>query len=222
MSRTRKHLFGLLLGALALIGDCEAVLATQASFEVHGADGKPVPAAVILLHALDRQLPAHPPVQASMDQINRAFVPDVLVIPVGSYVTFPNTDTTRHQVYSFSPARRFQLPLYSGTPYPPVQFDRVGVVTLGCNIHDSMLAYIVVTDAQVFGSTDARGVWMAHELPPGRYRLEIWHPRLPDPASTVEQEVTVADAARVDLPVRLDRALRPPALQPHPHSWDSY
>ena len=82
---------------------------------------------------------------AIMDQVNLAFVPDVLVIPVHSTVQFPNSDAISHQVYSFSSARQFQLPLYRGKPYPPVTFDQPGVVTLGCNIHDNMLAYIVVT-----------------------------------------------------------------------------
>ena len=82
---------------------------------------------------------------AIMDQVNLAFVPDVLVIPVHSSVQFPNSDAISHQVYSFSSARQFQLPLYRGKPYPPVVFDQPGVVTLGCNIHDNMLAYIVVT-----------------------------------------------------------------------------
>ena len=100
-------------------------------------------------------LPPAPPVHAIMDQVNLAFVPDVLVIPVHSTVQFPNSDAVSHQVYSFSSARQFQLPLYRGKPYPPVTFDQPGIVTLGCNIHDNMLAYIVVTAAPFFGRTDA-------------------------------------------------------------------
>ena len=87
----------------------------------------------------------------------------MLVIPVHSTVQFPNSDAISHQVYSFSSARQFQLPLYRGKPYPPVQFDQPGVVTLGCNIHDNMLAYIVVTAAPFFGRTDADGEWMRAE-----------------------------------------------------------
>ncbi len=94
-----------------------------------------------------------------VDQVDRAFAPDLLVIPLGSTVEFPNSDSVSHQIYSFSPAKRFQLPLYRGKPYPPVHFDQAGVVTLGCNIHDDMLAYLVVTDAPWFGRTDAAGAW---------------------------------------------------------------
>src|SRR5262249_43731162 len=140
----------------------------------------------------------------------------------GSSVSFPNTDKVRHQVYSFSSPHRFQLPLYSGKPYPPELFDRVGIVTLGCNIHDSMLAYIVVTDADLVGSTDARGLWVHADVARGRYRLEVWHPRLRDPASTLKREVAMSENERMELPITLDQALRPAALAPHPHSWDSY
>ena len=91
-----------------------------------------------------------------MDQVDLAFVPDVLVVPVHSSVQFPNSDAVRHQVYSFSSARQFQLPLYRGKPYPPVTFAQPGVVTLGCNIHDNMIAYIVVTAAPFFGRTAER------------------------------------------------------------------
>src|SRR3569832_575651 len=105
---------------------------------VYKRDGKPLSGAVVT--AEPEQPGAAPaPVKAIMDQINLAFVPDVLVIPVRSAVQFPNSDAVSHQVYSFSPVRQFQLPLYRGKPYPPVQFDQPGVVTLGCNIHDNML-----------------------------------------------------------------------------------
>ena len=93
------------------------------------------------------------------------FVPDVTVVPVGSSVSFPNSDDVSHQVYSFSPARRFQLPLYRGKPHAPVVFDQPGIVTLGCNIHDNMVAYIVVTPAPFYGRTDQRGGWVIPNLP---------------------------------------------------------
>ena len=130
---------------------------------------------------------------AVMDQVNRAFVPDLLVIPVGSTVSFPNSDSVSHQIYSFSPAKRFQLPLYRGKPYPPVHFDQAGVVTLGCNIHDEMLAYLLVTDAPYYGRTDASGTWSV-EVPRGHYRISIWHPRLRDEAADLERELTVRDS----------------------------
>src|SRR5262245_58387865 len=71
-------------------------------------DGKPLAGAVVLLEAEDPALPPAPPVRAIMDQVDLAFVPDVLVLPVQSSVQFPNSDVVRHQVYSFSSTRQFQ------------------------------------------------------------------------------------------------------------------
>ena len=153
-----------------------------------------------------------------MDQVQLAFVPDVLVIPVHSTVQFPNSDAVSHQVYSFSSARSFQLPLYRGKPYPPVQFDQPGVITLGCNIHDNMLAYIVVTTAVHFGRAGTRGDWSASDLSPGTYRLRLWHPLLNEPGE-VERVVQIG-AEQQQIEVRLSKNLRPAPLASRPHSWD--
>jgi hypothetical protein len=152
-----------------------------------------------------------------MDQINRTFVPDLLVIPVGSTVAFPNSDSVSHQIYSFSPAHKFQLPLYRGKPYPPVIFDQAGIVTLGCNIHDSMLAYVLVTDAPYFGRADAGGSWSV-DLPHGTYRLTVWQPRMQESS---QQDVTVGETDRAQVTVRLTKALKPAPLEGR-HSWDAY
>lgn len=161
-----------------------------------------------------------PPVEAVMDQVNRSFEPDLLVIPVASTVTFANSDTVSHQIYSFSPAKRFQLPLYRGKPYPPTLFDQAGVVTLGCNIHDEMLAYIVVTDAPFFGRTTTNGMWST-EVPSGHYRVSIWHPRIRDEDKDPQSDVTVTESEGT-LTLRLKRALKPAPLEGRPHSWDRY
>ena len=87
----------------------------------------------------------------------RTSSPSGRVALVGSTVSFPNSDSVSHQICSFSPTKRFQLPLYRGKPYAPVPFDHVGVVILGCNIHDWMIGYIDVTDAPFYGATDDRG-----------------------------------------------------------------
>ena len=178
--------------------------------------GRPLAGTVVTVHPVTGN--EHPgiPVTAIMDQINRTFVPDLLVIPVGSTVAFPNSDSVSHQIYSFSPSHRFQLPLYRGKPYPPVKFDQPGLVTLGCNIHDSMLAYVVVTDAAYFGRTDAHGSWSA-QAPPATYKVSVWHPRMEE---TLEKQVTL-EGERADLTIRLTRALKPAPLEGR-HSWDAY
>jgi plastocyanin len=181
-------------------------------------DGKPLVGAVVTAAAVSAALPPAPPVKAIMDQVDLAFEPDVLVLPVKSSVQFPNSDVVRHQVYSFSSAHRFQLPLYRGKPYPPIVFEQTGVVTLGCNIHDNMLAYIVVTDAPYFGRTDAAGSWAAPAVPSGRYRVRVWHPLASEPGE-VEQVVQVgADRDKVE--IRLTHGLKPAPLKGRPHSWE--
>ena len=136
---------------------CPATLLVR----VQTPDGHALPGAVVTIRPLEGAARHAAPVHALMDQVNRSFAPDVLVIPVGSTVEFPNSDSVSHQIYSFSPAKRFQLPLYRGKPYPPTHFDQPGVVTLGCNIHDEMLAYLLVTDASWYGRTNEAGSWSA-------------------------------------------------------------
>jgi plastocyanin len=124
---------------------CCCVAANALSVLVIDPAGRRISNVVVVVTAVGSQSPrvdsadgAH----AQMDQRNREFVPHVLVIEAGTWVDFPNSDTVSHQVYSFSPAKPFQLPLYKGSAHPPVLFDHPGLVTLGCNIHDNMLGYI--------------------------------------------------------------------------------
>ena len=210
-----------LLAALleALFAAAGAAPAALLVVRVEMPDGRALPGAVVTLRSLDISGRRAAPVRVVMDQINRAFVPDLLVVPVGSTVEFPNSDSVSHQIYSFSPAKRFQLPLYRGKPYPPVHFDQAGVVTLGCNIHDEMLAYLLVTDAPWYGRTDDAGTWSA-EVPRGRYRVTLWHPRLRESAADLERELTVGDSDRADLTVHLSKPLQPAPLADRPHSWD--
>ena len=196
------------------------VCAANVVLSVHTLDGRPLEGAVITVQATTG--PAHPaaPLHAIMDQVNRTFVPDVLVLPVGSTVEFPNSDSVSHQIYSFSAAKRFQLPLYHGKPYAPVLFDQPGLVTLGCNIHDFMLAYVLVTDAPFFGRSDSSGSWST-DLPRGTYRITVWHPRMQEDGA-LKREMSVGEEDRVTLTLRLDRSLHPAPLGTHPHSWDAY
>lgn len=118
--------------------------------------------------------------KADMDQRGQKFAPHVLAVHTGTQVRFPNSDNIRHQVYSFSAAKRFELRLYEGTPTEPLLFDKPGVVVLGCNIHDWMLGYIYVTDDPRFGVSDAQGRVRLDNLPAGAYHVTLWHPLLAD------------------------------------------
>lgn len=201
-----------------LLGASAQAYAASLTVKALQRDGKPLVGAVITAEAEAPALPPAPPVQAIMDQVNLAFVPDVLVLPVHSTVQFPNSDAISHQVYSFSSARQFQLPLYRGKPYPPVSFEQTGIVTLGCNIHDNMLAYIVVTAAPFFGRTDANGEWAAPNIGSGKYRIRVWHPLASEPKDL--DRVVEIGAGHAAVEIRLTRNLRPAPLKGRPHSWD--
>jgi len=209
-------------GLLLVVTVCGAARATDLTVRVTQLDGKPLPGAVVMVHALGASVAAPAPVHAVMDQIDLAFTPDLLVIPVGSTVSFPNTDKTSHEVYSFSAAHPFKLGLYRGRPYPPELFDRAGLVTLGCNIHDSMLAYILVTDAAYYGRTAQDGSWAQPDVARGRYRIEIWNPRLREPGQTLQQDIVVNPGEHVAVQIRAGHALGPAQRQMRPHSWDAY
>lgn len=142
-------------------------------------NGNPIEDAVVLATPLDGKnapLPRQP--RNEMDQIDKEYVPHVKVVTVGSKLHFPNKDNIRHHVYSFSPAKVFELPLYSGTSASPVLFDKTGQVTLGCNIHDWMLGYIYVADTPFFGKSAKDGKVLIADIPAGEYSVRVWHPEM--------------------------------------------
>jgi plastocyanin len=178
--------------------------------------GRPVTDVVVSLTPAGRAPdPAHP-APAVMDQQNKTFVPLVLAVPVGTAVTFPNRDNIRHHVYSFSPAKRFELPLYIGTPAAPVVFDKPGVVVLGCNIHDWMVGYIYVADTPYFAKTAADGTVRLADVPPGVYEARIWHPRMRGEIDRTVKRVTIApgDPGQIAFVVALKPERRLPAPRP--------
>jgi plastocyanin len=113
--------------------------------------------------------------EAQVEQLDKTFVPLVTVVQTGTQVQFPNRDPIRHHVYSFSPPKTFELKLYSGTPAAPVLFDKPGEVVLGCNIHDNMIAYVLVVDTPHFAKTNKEGKAKIDGLPAGDYDVRLWH-----------------------------------------------
>lgn len=188
-------------GALACCGAlglaCSAwVSALQV--EVQDAQGKPLADAVVFLESAEASAVVRPLPGLEMAQDKRQFLPTILVVPRGTAVQFPNRDTVRHHVYSFSPVKKFELKLYIGTPASPVVFDQAGVVVLGCNIHDQMVGWILVVDTPYYGMTTPAGQVRLDGLPAGNYRLRAWHSRLPvgAPAHDAAVQVPGAGAAR--------------------------
>lgn len=203
---TAKALFGATAWvSLALFAAGHANAAVL-DIAVAGADGKPLPNAVVYLEsAADaaatsalRSAPAH-----EIAQEGKQFLPRVSVVGVGTQVRFPNRDTVRHHVYSFSPAKTFELKLYIGTPASPVTFDQPGLVVLGCNIHDSMVAWLLVVPTPYHAVSGADGLARI-ELPAGNYSLRSWHNGLPVQSQPQSQAVQVPSSgtrAIVRLPV---------------------
>jgi len=143
-----------------------------------------------------------------MSQKDMQFEPYVLVVPVGAEVSFPNLDPFRHHVYSFSPAKTFELKLYGRGDVPVVKFDKPGVVTLACNIHDNMSAYIRVVDTPYAAKTDAKGEAVVRDLPPGAAALTLWQPFLKARGGEMSREITApaSGAFRVSLTADLRNA----------------
>jgi plastocyanin len=210
------------VGLVLSLSVCSAAQTADLLVKVRQVNGKPLAGAVVTVHALGTPAAAPTPIQAVMDQVDLAFTPDMLVVPIGSTVSFPNTDKVSHEVYSFSSSHRFQLGLYRGKAPPPELFDKAGVVTLGCNIHDAMLAYILVTDGLYYGITASAGTWAQADVARGRYRVEVWSPRLPESAQTLQQEIVVNAGDHAVVELRAEQALRPAPLAKRPHSWDAY
>jgi plastocyanin len=141
---------------------------------VTGADGKGVADAVVFVLAPTPPAASHTTPQV-VDQIGKAFVPELLPVVVGTLVRFPNHDQIHHHVYSFSPAKTFELPLYKGEDASPVLFDKVGVVKIGCNIHDWMSGIILVLPTPHFAVTGPDGRFILRDLPAGTYTVSAWH-----------------------------------------------
>ena len=155
-----------------------AVQAGTLAVSVTDAAGNPLADAVVLLEPAAGKTPVKPLPDAEISQARRQFQPRVTVITVGTKVSFPNFDTVRHHVYSFSAAKTFELKLYAGVPAAPIVFDRPGLAVLGCNIHDRMAAWVVVAETPWFAQSGSDGSARIADAPAGAYRLSVWHPGL--------------------------------------------
>jgi len=159
------------------------------------------------------------PPTAVIDQRHEQFVPRVSIVQRGTEVSFPNTDRVQHHVYSFSPAKQFELALYRGNEHPPVTFDQDGIVVLGCNIHDHMIGYVLVVDSSHFGFSDQAGRLSLDGLPNETVKVTVWHPDLGIDYGAVTRTVALGPGNNV-LQVKLDRSW--PAKQEQSLSWNGY
>lgn len=170
-----------------------------ATVTVTDANQLPVKNAVVIftpLFKVNQALPKAKP--AIMNQINKQFVPHVLVVPRNTEITFPNADNVFHHVYSFSPAKQFELKLYKEFTAEPLFFEQPGIVDIGCNIHDWMLGYIVVSESPYFLKTDDTGS-AGVALPKGQYRLSFWHPQAANEMPFTQPEMEITDSKSIVL-----------------------
>lgn len=155
--------------------------------------GQPVVDTVVTLMPTSGELPEISDTQtAIMDQVNKEFVPHILPVRSATQVSFPNSDATRHHVYSFSPAKPFELKLYKDFTTKPIDFDQAGIVEIGCNIHDWMLGYIYVTDSPYYAKTNEQGVAII-TAPSSEYTVSVWSPYLAQ--SDIDDKDTVISSA---------------------------
>jgi plastocyanin len=212
------------IGTIALAASPAALAAGGISVRILDRDGNPVPEVVVSARSLDTgaDRPTVTPT-ARMSQHGLAFDPHILIVETGTDVAFPNADDVRHHVYSFSPAMRFDFSVDSLGSHDGLRFDTPGVATLGCNIHDEMLAYIVVVDTAHFAKTGPDGSAELTGLEPGRYELAIWTSRIAEKHLPEALEIAVADGAIATWEHRFAAKLYPP----HRHSetslhWSHY
>ncbi len=203
-----------ILALIALLVLAPAARAADLSVSVTDAAGRPVANAVV---TVNRPGATASPIRFTwpyaVSQKNIRFEPFVLIVPVGSDVTFPNQDKVRHHVYSFSPTKKFELKLYGREEARSVRFDKVGVAALGCNIHDQMIAYVYVVDTPYAARTGVDGRATITGLAPGDARLIAWHPLMKTARNQLATSVAVgANGARTSVKVDLR-----PAPASHPH-----
>jgi plastocyanin len=215
--RAGRALSALLLAVMPPLG------AAELNISVVDAAGHSVAGVVLVAEPEIPIATKHPPRTTVMDQQNMQFVPNIVVIQTGGGVEFPNSDQIEHQVYSFSAAKSFQLSLYAGHKYPPVVFDRPGLVVVGCNIHDHMIGYIYVADSPYFGRSNDAGQLSLHDIPAGNYRLTAWHPRMQEPEGTsLQMPQVVSDGVAASAVFHLTHPLKPSAEHGPDKRWTDY
>ncbi len=196
--------------------------AQELNLELRAADGRPVPDLVVILEG-STEIRADNPSSAIIEQRNKRFVPQISVIQTGTIVEFPNQDSVGHHVYSFARPNVFELPLYTSKLRPNVRFDEAGVVTLGCNIHDSMLGYVVVADTPHFGITNSRGELRLRDLPADTYQVKIWSPKI-DPLQWKHvKELVLGESDETHLPITLaEKSIPSLAIPEDSLDWEHY
>lgn len=205
------HPFRGLPAALLALAFLPSLPATAAVLEVQalGSDGRALADAVVTLESPAARAALRPSVGVEVEQALRRFTRRVSVVTTGSALRFPNRDHVLHRVRVASPGTRDEFKLVAGAVSDPVVFDKPGIVTLGCAIHDSMQAWVVVVDTPWHGVSDASGRVRIAQVPPGGYRLRVWHPDLAPGAAAADQALQLPASGATQAVVRLPLAVSP-------------
>lgn len=191
----------LLASLVAIASPCTA---GTLDLRIVDAAGKPVPDAVVTV-VPGAGIPPGPisfPWGTTMAQQDISFKPHVLIVPVGATVRFPNLDTVRHHIYSFSKPAKFEIKLFGKDETRSYRFTSAGAVAIGCNIHDMMSAFIKVVNTPYAGKSASNGMVRIASIPNGPAQVTVWHPDLrakdnelrlsiPSNAGTVSQTITL-------------------------------
>ncbi len=218
------HIAPRFIGLLVLTLSATSSFASDVDVFVVDRDGQPVADVAVYATRVDGQYQRQAPkASAVMDQIDKQFVPHLLVVQTATSVQFPNNDTVAHHVYSFSYPNKFMLSMYKGKQHPPVTFEHSGVVTLGCNIHDHMLGYILVVDSTTFTKTDENGKALLSLDNPEDYEISIWSPRIRDGDELLSKTVVMPGNPGSEVKFQLAKKLNPPhGGQSGSMTWSEY
>lgn len=228
------------IGTLSLTPMLTAHADSALQLRVLDRDGLPVPEVAVYARSLNAAAAGNDPSKAgigpggragaaavvstaSMNQHELAFEPHILIVATGTAIDFSNSDDVRHHVYSFSEARAFDFSINSGSVHESLRFDVPGLVTLGCNVHDKMLGFILIVDTPHFAKTNGEGIVEFQGLAPGSYEFALWTPRLAAKHLPAPSRVDLGADATVVREHRFEQKLYPP----HRHSetslhWSHY
>ena len=204
MAQANFPLYRRVIAALCCVPAISASGPAEAVFQVVDARGLPLQGAVVEVERPGGgDAPAFP-WRMAMAQKDQTFVPGTLIVPVGATVAFPNLDTVRHSIYSFSKPARFKIDLYGRDQTRTQRFALAGTVALGCNIHDQMRGYIRVVSTPFARQSDTNGYARIPGLGPGVYKVKVWHPRLRsvDSEAALTAAVPASGAARLVVQVK--------------------
>ena len=161
---------------LALAGEARAGTGSvKGTISARG--GAPVADAVVMIVGPRLPVEAAAP-RTTIEQRDETFRPHVIAVPIGTTVDFPNGDPVLHNVFSASPAKKFDLGMYDKGQTRSVTFDTSGVVRIGCNVHPKMEAFIVVHENPHVAVSDGQGSYTIAGVPPGSYQARVWHESL--------------------------------------------